>query len=262
METPPAGARDAHPEKAASFLERYRQMFNKKGAHWWSIVFGYPIGRMLVLLLPGYRWITPTGLTVAGFAAKVVAAVCLYRPGIESLIAAIVALQIATILDAMDGTLARSRGLSSLVGAFLDKVLDAVGLFLICVAVGMRAYAQSGEPWLIVAACAAASAYMVLCYMYWVVKATEERRATVQSMAAEAPTPSWGEIFRDWLVGWADIVRFNEADLYLWISLFAAFDQWTYLVYLLAITQGATVIKRGVDHIITLGRRQQEMQES
>lgn len=231
-------------------------MFNKRGEDWWSIVFGYPIGRMLVLLLPEYRWITPTLLTIVGFATKVAAAVCLFYPGVESLIGAIVALQISTILDSMDGTLARARKLTSLVGAFLDKVLDAIGLFLICSAVGIRAYAESGDPRVLVAGCGAAAAYIVVCYMYWVVKSTEERRATAKSMAAEVAIPTWGQIARQWLGAWTGIVKFNEADLYLWISLLAALDQWTYLVYLLCATQVIMLVKRGIDHIVTLSRRQ------
>ena len=30
--------------------ERYRRLFNKRGQDWWSIVFGYPVGRFLVLI--------------------------------------------------------------------------------------------------------------------------------------------------------------------------------------------------------------------
>jgi phosphatidylglycerophosphate synthase len=256
--TPADDDPSADTAASPSLLERYRRMFNKQGPDWWTVVFGYPIARMLVLLLPRHRWVTPTALTILGFALKIPAAICLYYPGVESLICAIVALQLSAVLDCMDGTLARARGLGSLVGAFLDKVLDAVGLFTIFAVVGIRAYADTGEPWLLVGACGAAAAHIVLCYMFWVVRATEERPATAATLAAEVEAPSWGQIGRQWLRGWADIVKFNEFDLYVWICVFAAFEQWRYLVYLLAVTQGIMMLKRGVDHVRTLARRQRE----
>lgn len=239
---------------AAGFWERYRRMFNKRENDWWHIVFGYPLGRLLVVIIAPLRLITPNGITVAGFGATLGAAWLLTRPGDDALIAAVVLLQVATVLDAMDGTLARHRGSFSRIGAFLDKVFDAFGLFALCAAVGLRAYWATGEPWWIVCACAGGASYLTLCYMYWVVQAMQPEPMNANAVAGVADIPTWGDIGRTWLRGWIKIAKFEEADLYFWIALGAVLGEWKWLAVGLAASQGLTVLYKFFAHARRLSR--------
>lgn len=241
-----------------SFGERYRRLFNKRGQDWWSIIFGYPVGRLLVLLMPPFKWITPTLLTFMGFGTRLAAAVLVLYTDRASMIACLILLQVTTVLDAMDGTLARQRKLGSMAGAFYDKILDGIGLFILGVGLGMRAYTETGDPWLIPAACGAGAAYIAVCYMFWVVEAVREEKPTAATISGEAPVPTWGGIAQEWLAGWKEIIRFNEADLYFWVCLFMVLDQWAVMVYFLLITQGFTMIKRGFDHSRYLAKLDRE----
>lgn len=233
------------------FWERYRRLFNRRGEDWWSVVFGYPVARLFVVALVPIGWVTPSLLTIAGFFIKLAAAALIWRE--DGMWAAAALLQLAQVFDSMDGTLARARPALSRVGGFLDKVTDGVGLYALCVVVGARAAADTGDTHLIVLGGAAGAAFLVLCYMFWIVRATEET-VSPQGMAGGADAPSWRDIGREWARGWLRIVKFGEADLYLWIALFGLLGRWRELVYLLLVTQGFTAAKRFVDHLLTLSR--------
>lgn len=238
----------------ATFWERYRQLFNRRGEDWWSVVFGYPVARLLVVLLVPVGWVTPSLLTVVGFGVKLAAAACLWQSEPAAIWLAAALLQVAQVFDSMDGTLARARPAFSHVGGFLDKVTDGIGLYAICTAVGVHAARDTGEVHLLVLASAAGAAFLVLCYMFWVVRAAVEPDGSARNMAGGAPVIGWRDIGREWLVGWTRMFKFGEADLYLWIALLAVLDQWRILVYLLVLTQGTTAAKRFVDHLLTLRR--------
>ena len=108
---------------ARSFSQRYRAMRSRWNEDWWSIVFAGPIGNVLNASIADVSWITPNGLTLLGFALRLIACV-LVVDGFH--LAAIVTLQSSVVLDCMDGSLARYRGASSPLGAFLDKLTDAL----------------------------------------------------------------------------------------------------------------------------------------
>ena len=98
------------------FLERYRRLFNRRGHDWWSIVFAYPIARLALVFVEPLRWITPSRITLVGFVCKRAAAAAIW---VGAGLAAAGLLQLAQILDAMDGTLARARREFSRAGALL-----------------------------------------------------------------------------------------------------------------------------------------------
>src|SRR5262245_42543332 len=101
-----AVARAAPP----SIGERYRALHNRRALTWWSTVFGYPIARFLLIWIVPVRWITPTQLTLVGFAAKLAAAYALLvASSTGGFAAAFALLQVSQVLDSMDGTLARAR---------------------------------------------------------------------------------------------------------------------------------------------------------
>ena len=67
--------------------------------------------------------ITPNQLTAVGFSMNVVAAVLVYR---ESYIAAAIVFIVGSLIDILDGALARLRGEATPFGAFLDSTTDRV----------------------------------------------------------------------------------------------------------------------------------------
>lgn len=235
----------AAEQAKVSFWDRYRALFNKRGNDWWSIVFGYPVARLLVLPLVGLRWVTPNALTLASLACKCAAAAVLLSD--VHVLWAVVLLQANTIFDSMDGTLARARRSFSRVGALLDKIGDGAGLFVLMAAVGWRAAQDSGDSIWIVVGCTGAAAYLCLCYMHWVSVALRETPAP-KATAGLVETPSWREIGREWLAGWIRIGRFAEADFYFWIALFAAFEEFRGAAVLIASTQLLGLCVRLVTH--------------
>lgn len=252
----PLGAVEA--QVSPSIGERYRALHNRRALTWWSTVFGYPIARFLLIWIVPVRSITPTQLTLIGFAVKLAAAAALLGAGSPAGVAgAFVLLQISQVLDSMDGTLARARGQASAAGAYLDKLTDAIGLFAICAVVGVRAAGGAGGgggaiyPLL---ACAGAFACDLACYMHWVVRAVAPAAAPAGRVDGGAPVLGWRAIRREWLRGWLKLPLFLEADLYLWIGMFASFGAWRALCVVLAVTQGVALVLVVAHHLLRLRR--------
>src|SRR5215510_14467002 len=100
----------AHTQRMRrSFAERYRMMRTRWNEDWWSIAFGGPIGNLLTAVIADIRWITPNGLTWLSFLCKLVAAPLLLCDTWTADLVAIALFQGHTVLDCMDGTLARYR---------------------------------------------------------------------------------------------------------------------------------------------------------
>lgn len=236
--------------------ERYRALHNRRALTWWSTVFGYPIARFLLIWIVPVRWITPTQLTLAGFVAKLAAAYALLvASSTGGFAAAFVLLQVSQVLDSMDGTLARARHQASVVGAFLDKLTDAIGLFAIAAAVGVRATGATGSAIDPILACAGAFACYVACYLYWVARAAVLPAGDVARLDGGAPVLGWPAIRREWLRGWLKLPLFLEADLYLWIGVLAWAGAWRALCVLLAVTQTVALAVFAVHQLVALSRR-------
>lgn len=232
------------------FSKEYRKYCNKRGTDWWSIVFGYPVGRFLLVFAGEWKWVTPNRLTVLGFMLNVAAALLFLAQQFWIDVIAVVALQVNTVLDTMDGSLARLRGTSSRVGAFLDKISDGVGLFLLFTAVGFRADRIWGTGYYVVVGATAGAAYLVLCYMFWVRRHFDPPGPGGITGAVEPPT--FAERRGEWVRGWLQIVRFNQADMFFWVSLGAMLNLWREAVILAAATQIIAFFKRFVEHLLFL----------
>jgi phosphatidylglycerophosphate synthase len=245
-----AAARSAPPRAPArpALLERYRLAFNRRGHDWWSIVFAYPIARFLVALAEPVAWITPTAVTLAGFACKLAAAAWIWTGAPGQPVAAAVLLNGAQVLDAMDGTLARARKTASRAGAFLDKVSDAVGFGALAIAIGHRAAVITGDPLLASLGGVAAAGFAVVCYMHRLVRAATGPAVEAAALAGGGAALSWPEIAREWACGWTRVLRFQEADLYFWMSLLVALSWWRACVHLLAAVVTFGVAYLGLRH--------------
>ncbi|MBO1031378.1 CDP-alcohol phosphatidyltransferase family protein [Tessaracoccus sp. SD287] len=104
---------------------RYAQKSNK-GAPLYSILVNRPVGRVLAAAAHK-AGLTPNGVTIVSalFTFSGIAVIALARPslGVGVLIAALLVLGYA--LDSADGQLARLRGGGSMLGEWLDHVIDS-----------------------------------------------------------------------------------------------------------------------------------------
>ncbi|MDZ4837537.1 MAG: CDP-alcohol phosphatidyltransferase family protein [Candidatus Melainabacteria bacterium] len=103
----------------------------KPREEWWSRVFATPVANAALHVVADWKFLTPNRLTMASFVLTIMTAGLIVY---GAHIAAAILLQVAYILDCMDGQLARYRGVSSEFGSFLDKWSDFVKFPMIIIA--------------------------------------------------------------------------------------------------------------------------------
>lgn len=210
--------------RGLDFSARLRLLRNKRYEDWWHIVFGGPIGIFFAALIANIRWITPNQLTILAFLANLGAAAALLCRDFHYDLVAVAALQLAIVLDIMDGSLARYRKRPSAVGAFLDKIFDGIGLAVVCGVLGYRAYLETGEVLPLIAGLFIGSSYLARCYMYWVVAYIERDLEAGATVGPRSIRP-FGELgFAERLVYYLRatwrIVMVGQGDVAFWVSLF------------------------------------------
>lgn len=141
-------------------VETYRQT-SKPQDILWNRLIARPLASVVLVPL-SHTSITPNQITFASFIVFVVAA-CLIAlwPGWLGIVIAVAVLEGSYVLDCVDGQLARKKGLSSPIGAYLDFLMDELKAFLLVAATGVRLWQAGNEPlWLLEALlglCAVAS---------------------------------------------------------------------------------------------------------
>ena len=209
---------------------------------WWSIAFGGPVGNVLTAMIADVSWITPNALTWLSFLCKLVAAPLLLVGSIEADIAVVVLFQGHTVLDCMDGTLARYRKKPSVMGAFLDKVTDMVGLVAIMSTLGWRAAVDSGDPRVLVVSMLIASLLLLRAYVFWVVANFEREhqvvKPTVGDRRKDFSTLTLRERAIKYVTSMWKAIELAEADLYFWLSLGLLLRELRVTIYALGIGVG------------------------
>ena len=109
---------------------------------WWSRVFATPIAYLILTGVADWRWITPNRLTILSFGMTILCGILILVGDATWLVEAGVVLQVAYVIDSMDGQLARYRGVSSPVGSLLDKWSDFVKFPFVVVALTLNASTQ------------------------------------------------------------------------------------------------------------------------
>jgi phosphatidylglycerophosphate synthase len=130
-------------------VEAYRRT-RKPNDLLWNRYVARPLAA--VLLVPLERTaVTPNQVTLATLVVFALAAGLLaLRPGWPALIGSVVVLELAYVLDCVDGQLARLRGTSTPIGAHLDFLMDELKAFLLVAAVGIRLWRADGSAWWLV----------------------------------------------------------------------------------------------------------------
>lgn len=206
-----------------TFGARLRLLRNKRYEDWWHIVFGGPLGVFIAALVADVRWITPNRVTLVGFVMRIAGAVMLVVREPWADWTALGLLQLSLVLDITDGSLARYRKQPSALGAFLDKITDGASLATLGFLLGYRAWLDGHGIFYVLAGAFIGTAYLLRCYMYWVVAYLERERAAQASVVATTVRPfgelSFGERLRYYAAQSWRIVMFGEGDVYFWVGL-------------------------------------------
>lgn len=219
--------------------ERLKRIRNWQSSEFYARLVMRPLSILIMLVVADWPWLTPNVVTTLATIAKLTGAVLIVIDHHEHVIAAAILLQVGLLLDHLDGTIARYRGCGTTLGAFYDKVSDAVTWLAICGAIGWAAYRDHGDVLLPIAALASAYALLVLGYMKWIVAAATAvaRRSPVVKPAQEPPTRT----AKQWAAWFGSSVAraflFEEVDLFFWIGLGLVLSRLDLTVWLLAVSQ-------------------------
>jgi phosphatidylglycerophosphate synthase len=134
----------------AAVRDIYRQS-KKRRDNFWTEWISRPPAAVLVWMLKGTR-VTPNQVSFLAIAVAAggCAAMIFWRTWLGLIVGGLV-LQLAYIIDCVDGQLARIKSMASPVGALLDFMLDEVKAFLVIGSAATRLYLQSADPrWLLI----------------------------------------------------------------------------------------------------------------
>lgn len=177
--------------------------------------------------------VTPNQLTALGFTLNLVAAVLIFR---EDYIAAAAVFLLGSIIDILDGALARSRGQATVFGAFIDSTTDRTSEGAVLCAVSL-VFARHGETWAIAAVFVALVASFLISYT----------RARAEALGLEGKAGLMG--------------RGERVVLLAAILALAPWGALPYGIALLAILASATVVQRILSVHRQLAEREQLSKE-
>lgn len=113
--------------------EQIRATYKQRDA-WWTVLLVDPVAGRLLRVIAGMSWITPTRLTVAAFLLGIAAAASFREATAGWLVLGALLYHASFVVDCTDGKLARLRGTGSVVGSWLDFLLDRVRVIICTVA--------------------------------------------------------------------------------------------------------------------------------
>jgi phosphatidylglycerophosphate synthase len=246
--------------------ERLKRIRNYQSTDWYPAIVMRPLTILVMLVIADWRFVTPNRLTHLGNLSKLAAAALIVPDEFTTTVIAVVLLQLGVLFDHLDGTLARYRRAWSSFGSFYDKVSDAITWFPIVMAVGWVAYQRSGDNLMLVLAAVHTYAMLTLGYLKWVAYAETQRldwfrvrdgdsspieRNTRAPKLSEPPARTVGQWIKWFAWSMAQIVRFEEMDLFFWVGVGLLFGHLDILLWILAATQVGgvlvMVVKRGRD---------------
>ena len=226
----------------ARWLRLGEGLASSRDTAFWGLVVARPIARVVLQLVVEVRAITPNRITAVSIASGFAAAGVIATGGSVAL--AITLIGIRSVLDSMDGQLARYRACGSNFGSYLDKVSDLFAWGALFAALGMRAFAYASTPAMLLLPLVAANVLASCGFALWLA------RALAPSNPMTPPHARLG------LAAWAKslwrIVLFEEPDFYLWIALAIATARYDLFVPFIA---GAYVARALVLAIARVGSR-------
>jgi phosphatidylglycerophosphate synthase len=113
---------------------------------WWAILVILPLARRLALLLANRTRLTPNQITLGAFVLVLPAAVLYAQGSYTATVLAVLLFELNYLVDCVDGTIARLKGISSPVGGYMDGILDRVRIVLLCLALGYGHWKAEPSP--------------------------------------------------------------------------------------------------------------------
>ena len=253
--------------------ERLNRIRNFQSEDWYPALVIRPLTILVMLVIADWKFLTPNRLTTIANLAKVAAAVLLLMP--DHVVLAIVMLNLSILFDHLDGTVARYRRTFTKFGSFYDKVSDYItwGLIVLCAA--WQAYRETGDAFLIILGASSVIALCVRGYMKWLYQAETERLRWFEAKADPAaaiakrtapiviaPQPvrtpqQWAKWFGIQVVG---VFKFEEMDLWFWLSLALALHRLDLAMWFFAITQVPLALALVVIRHVWINRIDKQLQ--
>jgi len=235
-----------------SFTER-RLRLNatfKPREEWWSRVFATPVAYIILLGVADWRLLTPNRLTIFSFILALLSADLIVSGDALMLVSAGIVLQLAYIIDCMDGQLARYRNIASNVGSFLDKWSDFVKFPFIILALSLEASSsnQTTAPIVLGISCV-----FLICYLpYLKMFASKDFGIAPWNVLS-------GKSFAQRNLRF---FLFEEAQWYLIVSLGLFLHSSIGALYVLTITQGIIALAQTIRVFVLINRASNEPSSS
>lgn len=132
--------------------ERLARLRQKQESSFTPIFLHRPLAILALIATADVQWITPNRITLVSTLMRFVTAALLwpeqmggFKETPATLWGAIVLWHVGSVMDAMDGALARYRGQSSGFGRYIDKVPDRLISLSLVLALAARAYVSTEE---------------------------------------------------------------------------------------------------------------------
>ena len=176
----------------AEILEVYRASRKDRDV-FWNVWVARPIAAVVVLALRRTP-LTPNQVTFLGFFVFLGAtAVLALWQGWAGFLAAAAALEASYLFDCADGQLARLKGMTSPVGAYLDFLIDEIKALVLVAALTLRLWLRDDDVrWLLLGLCGlvvVSSATTLTTFVRRPAYAGEERAPGVQTVAPRPKHP-------------------------------------------------------------------------
>ena len=217
-----------------SCAERKRRLraTSQPREEWWSRVFATPIAHLVLTGVADWRCLTPNRLTILSFGLTLLSGVFILLDTAPNLVIGGIVLQVAYVIDCMDGQLARYRGVSSDLGSLLDKWSDFVKFPFIVVALSIQAAHHTPT---IAPIVLGLSAIFLICYQPYL-KAIAFKECSVTPLPYLSGQSFWQRNLRFFL--------FEEAQWYLIVSVCLFLNETMVALILLVVTQGIIALLR------------------
>ena len=201
---------------------RYKAMKTRQAKDWWTLTFCDPVSWAILSVVGDWKWITPWELTVLSLFIRIWGAVFIALGEGNASLWGVFLIQFGVVMDHMDGNLARYRNITSLTGAFMDRIFDGLSFLAIISGLGWVAVKQGSPTYLLFLAPLTGAFYLMICYMYWSYAYSELKEfgksknvnpGAIVTDLSEVPT--WKII----LSGQYRIMNFHHIDYYFWVSI-------------------------------------------
>jgi phosphatidylglycerophosphate synthase len=132
-------------------LDQVRSTYKARDS-WWTVLLVDPLAARIVRLIVGRAWLTPTRLTIIAFALGLGAAAAFLTARPAWLVTGALLYYASFTIDCVDGKVARLRDEGSVVGSWLDFLLDRIRVVVATAALFGGQFLAAENPAFLVAA--------------------------------------------------------------------------------------------------------------